>query len=80
MRHTLQGHDDWVLVAEFSPDGRWLATAGMDTGPLIWDVATGALRRTLEGHTSGVYGVALSSDGSAKGLILMRSNTAAVRD
>ncbi|WP_210503282.1 nSTAND1 domain-containing NTPase [Nocardioides xinjiangensis] len=34
--------DGWVLQAEVSPDGRWLATMGTDGDVLLWDTATWA--------------------------------------
>jgi WD40 repeat protein len=34
----LKTHTDWVRVARFSPDGRWLVTAGNDRRAFLWDV------------------------------------------
>ena len=47
----------------FSPDGRTLATGSLDNTAKLWDAQTGALRTTIEGHTSWVYSVAFSPDG-----------------
>jgi WD40 repeat protein/tRNA A-37 threonylcarbamoyl transferase component Bud32 len=47
----------------FSPDGRWLATAGQDHAVRVWDAATGQQTRTFEGHTDPVRDVAFSPDG-----------------
>lgn len=52
-----------VYSVAFSPDGTHLALAGKRTVG-ICDVMTGALLRTLEGHTDGVYSVAFSLDGA----------------
>ena len=47
----------------FSPDGRTLAGGGDEDTVHLWDVATGTLRHTLEGHGDGVHSVAFSPDG-----------------
>ena len=33
-----------------SPDGRWIASGGMDSKINLWEVATGIVRETLRGH------------------------------
>jgi WD40 repeat protein len=38
------------VAANYSPDGRWLATAGADKTVRIWDVGTGERLKTLRGY------------------------------
>ncbi|QEG38684.1 WD40 repeat domain-containing protein [Roseimaritima ulvae] len=56
-------HQDTVLSLAFSPDGRTLASAAADRMIHLLDVATGATRRSLEGHTHHVLGQAWQADG-----------------
>jgi len=51
-------HSEDVFSVTFSPDGRLLASGSGDNTVKLWDVATGALVRTLTGHS-----VAFSPDG-----------------
>ncbi len=52
----------WANDAAFSPDGTKIVTAVGDNAK-IWEVETGALIRTLVGHTQGVSFAAFSPDG-----------------
>ena len=52
-----------VTSVAFSRDGRRLASSSCDKTVRIWDAETGALQRTLEGHTQWVTSVAFSRDG-----------------
>jgi len=61
---TLSGHEAYVSRVVFSPDGGTLMSGGGDDKTIkVWDVASGALQRTLEGHTDAVNTIALSADG-----------------
>ena len=53
-----------VLDIKFSPDGTILASGSSDDTIKLWDIATGTLKNTLEGHTDSVRSVAFSPDGT----------------
>jgi len=58
------GFHYFVQSIGFSPDGRMIASAGIDTRvATVWDVATGREVRTLAGHSGWVTSVAFSPDG-----------------
>ncbi len=56
-------HSDVVLGLEFSPDGKFLASAAADKMARLTDLATGKLARTFEGHTQHVLALSWSPDG-----------------
>jgi WD40 repeat protein len=45
----VKGHSFWVSDVEFSPDGRWLATAGSEGEVLLRDGVTGQVRTEIRG-------------------------------
>ena len=65
----LKGHTNNIITLAFSPNGRWLASAGKDRNILIWDIS--ALKGTnltitplvLKGHTDRITGLAWSKPG-----------------
>lgn len=47
----------------YSPDGKLLASGGRGLPVKLWDVASGSLRASLEGHSKPVASLAFSPDG-----------------
>ncbi|KAA0202387.1 hypothetical protein HAZT_HAZT001104 [Hyalella azteca] len=64
--YTVTEHMDEVLVAAFSPNGRYLATAGKDFSLLIWNVDNTTLkiskRHCLDGHNFSIVFLSWSHD------------------
>jgi WD40 repeat protein len=62
-RDFADAHSDTVFAVGFSGDGMLLATGGADKFARVWDVASGSLKRSLEGHTHHVLDVSFRYDG-----------------
>ncbi len=63
---SLQGHEAGICVEAclaFSPDGRLLASGSWDHTIKVWDVDTGKLLQTLQGHQDLVLSIAFSPNG-----------------
>jgi WD40 repeat protein len=63
MVHTLEGHTEAVIGLAFHPDGKRLASGGMDRSIKIWNTTGGQETLTLRGAISEVFAVAFRSDG-----------------
>ena len=55
---TLEGHLGGVSSVAFSPDGSKLASASGDQTMRLWNVGTGQVEQTLEGHSGEARSVA----------------------
>jgi WD40 repeat protein len=60
--NLVHGHSDGLVAAAFSPSGRWVATASLDSTARIWNLETGT-SRLLEGHEQRINAIAFSHDG-----------------
>jgi WD40 repeat protein len=59
-----RGHQHLVAATAISPDGRFAATAGgRDNEIHLWDLASGALVKAMQGSGAGVLSVGFSGDG-----------------
>src|SRR5262249_58517747 len=56
------GHWDVVRSVVYSPDGKWVASGGLDRTIVLADADTLRTRAVLRGHTGTVYGVAFAPD------------------
>ena len=59
----LVGHNDWVMGATYSTDGKLLATMSWDNTVRVWNVREGIAIAVLQGHTGRVASAVFSPDG-----------------
>lgn len=60
---SLSGHTGGLQAVAWSPDGRWLASAGMDTTIRVWNAVGTSPPWVLRGHEQTVNSVVFSPDG-----------------
>ena len=63
LRELTGAHSDTVFDLAFTSDGSMLASAGADKFARVFDMKTGKLIRSFEGHTNHVLGVAWNRTG-----------------
>ncbi len=61
--YSLRGHIWEIASLDFSPDGQTLISGSFDQTIKVWNLKTGKMLRTLDGHKDGVNSVIISSDG-----------------
>ena len=59
-----EGHRDIMFDAEFSPDGKLIATAGYDRKIILWDAKEKKAIRTIDVHNGAIFDLAFNSDGT----------------
>lgn len=64
LEQTISAHRGLVGAAEWSPDGRFIASAGMaDAVAKIWDVSNGSQAAEFRGHTGMIHSIEWAADG-----------------
>lgn len=76
LEDTLHGHDEGVWDIAFSPDGKYLASAGGRDGTVrLWNHRAGEQLEIFTGHTGDVHEVVFSPDGKT----LMSSSSTEIK-
>ncbi len=76
LSQTLEGPDRVEIVqVDFTPDGKYLVSAGKDGKVLFWDTKSWKVSRTIATNAGALNGIALSSDGK----LLITAHDASLR-
>ncbi|GAA5505690.1 WD40 repeat domain-containing protein [Novipirellula caenicola] len=62
LESEMLGHRDVLYSAVFSPDEKWIATAGYDRVIKLWSRDTAKVVHELTGHNGAIYDLAFSPD------------------
>ena len=57
-------HNNLVMSASFSPDGKRIVTGSLDRTAKVWDAESGDELVTFEGHKEQIYSASFSPDGA----------------
>lgn len=57
------GHSGYINAVAYNPNGRVVASGGVDQTVKLWDAETGLELRTLRGHSSAVQALRFTPDG-----------------
>ncbi len=60
--YTYRGHTDLLWTVAWSPNGKYVASAGTDRTVQVWNASDGHHMYTYTGHNDTVYGVSWSHD------------------
>jgi WD40 repeat protein len=76
---TLLRHTSGLRALAFSPDGKVLASGGLDRNIFLWDTETWQVRGPLEGHSGEVADLAFSPDGRRLASVTSADDTCRIR-
>jgi WD40 repeat protein len=76
LQYSFGGHPEFGLRQALSPDGRLLASSGVENTIVVRELASGSVRRRLKGHPAHVSGLAFGS--SSRVLISASHDTTAL--
>lgn len=64
LRQFLQGANGGLRAVDTSPDGRYVAAAGLDGAVYVWDLQAAGAPAVMTGHEGAVFGLAFNADGT----------------